>query len=344
MTIISDNNKGRSRPLGTLGGSWRLLIIPVLLIMILPIGVNATMFRNDSRHTGVYNDGGSSPTNALNWSFQPNTNASLDASLWASPTVVNGVVYIGGNDQIMYAINAFTGASIWNSTISNGDIDSSAAVSNGRVIFGSYDSNVYSLDLNGVKVWNRSTSSGIRTSPAVENGYIYIANDAGRVYRLIESSGVIDWNVSTNLTPGGGMHSSPAVANGIVYVGNMDGKLYALYANNGTQFWNYTTTAGQEVYSSPAVVNDVVYVGSNDQGLYAIGATNGTILWRVETGGGVASSPAVANGSVYFGSFDRNLYAINAITGAPQWRFRYRIRYFLESCGSERCRLCGKQR
>ena len=181
---------------------------------------------------------GERPTNALNWSFQPNTNASLDASFWASPTVVNGVVYIGGNDQIMYAINAFTGASIWNSTISNGDIDSSAAVSNGRVIFGSYDSNVYSLDLNGVKVWNRSTSSGIRTSPAVENGYIYIANDAGRVYRLIESSGVIDWNVPTNLTPGGGMHSSPAVANGIVYVGNMDGKLYALYANNGTQFWN----------------------------------------------------------------------------------------------------------
>ena len=153
MTIISDNYKGRSRPLGTLGGSWRLLIIPVLLIMILPIGVNATMFRNDSRHTGVYNDVGT-PTNALNWSFQPNTNASLDASFWASPTVVNGVVYIGGNDQIMYAINAFTGASIWNSTISNGDIDSSAAVSNGRVIFGSYDSNVYSLDLNGVKVWN----------------------------------------------------------------------------------------------------------------------------------------------------------------------------------------------
>jgi len=106
MTVISDNSKGRSRPLGTLGGSWRLLIIPVLLIMILPIGVNATMFRNDSRHSGVYNDGGTRPTNALNWSLQPNTNAFEDASYWASPTVVNGVLYIGDNGQYMRAINA----------------------------------------------------------------------------------------------------------------------------------------------------------------------------------------------------------------------------------------------
>ena len=343
MTIISDNYKGRSRPLGTLGGSWRLLIIPVLLIMILPIGVNATMFRNDSRHTGVYNDVGT-PTNALNWSFQPNTNASLDASFWASPTVVNGVVYIGGNDQIMYAINAFTGASIWNSTISNGDIDSSAAVSNGRVIFGSYDSNVYALDLNGVKIWNRSTSSGIRTSPAVEGGYVYIANDAGRVYRLIESSGVIDWNVPTNLTPGGGMHSSPAVANGIVYVGNMDGKLYALYANNGTQFWNHTTTAGQEVYTSPAVVNDVVYVGSNDQGIVChrsnerYNTLESRNWWRgcIKSCGG--------EWICLFRELRPQFICHKCDHRRPSMGFRYRIRYLLKSCGGERCRLCWKQR
>ena len=137
MTKISDNSKERSRPLGSLGGTWRLLIIPVLLIMILPIGVNATMFRNDSQHTGVYDDGGTRPTSDLNWSSQPNTNASLDVSFWASPTVVNGVLYLGDNGQVMRAINANTGAYIWNSTISNGDIDSSVAVSNGRVIFGS---------------------------------------------------------------------------------------------------------------------------------------------------------------------------------------------------------------
>ena len=119
MTVRSDNQKRRSGPLGSSGGSWRLLLIPVLLIMILPIGVNATMFRNDTAHTGVYNDGGTHPNNVLLWNhsfggFQYNNATEytyiMDNSTYASPAVVNGIVYEGSLGGKFKAINAMTGA------------------------------------------------------------------------------------------------------------------------------------------------------------------------------------------------------------------------------------------
>lgn len=269
MTERSDNSKRRSGPLGISGGTWRLLIIPVLLIMILPLGVNAMMFRNDSSHSGIYNDNGITPTNVLKWS------STTQDAVYATPAVENGRVFVGSNDNFMYAYNATTGAVLWDFD-AGGDIDSSAAVVNGVVYFGSYDHKVYALDAaNGGDHWVPFTTSNIiRSSPAVAGGYIYIGNDDGVIYAINAETGEERWHNSTNTTPMppfSGMHSSPAVANGNVYVGSEDSKIYALNATTGVRLWSYTT--GSPIISSPAVdANGIVYIGSQDGYLYALDA------------------------------------------------------------------------
>src|ERR1017187_6945304 len=50
----------------------------------------------------------------------------------SSPAVVNGVVYVGSYDNNVYALNAGTGAMLWQFT-TGGSVDSSPAVSNGLV-------------------------------------------------------------------------------------------------------------------------------------------------------------------------------------------------------------------
>ena len=123
MTERSDISKKRSGPLGISGGSWRLLIIPVLLCMILPLGASAFMFRNDTAHTGIYNDGGAPSNNVLLWNYSfggfqyinaTNFTYVMDNSTYASPIVVNNVVYEGSLGNNMTAFNATTGAPIWN--------------------------------------------------------------------------------------------------------------------------------------------------------------------------------------------------------------------------------------
>ena len=63
----------------------------------------------------------------------------------SSPAVANGVVYVGSDDHNVYALNATTGAKLWNYT-TGGYVLSSPAVVNGVVYVGSDDDNVYALN------------------------------------------------------------------------------------------------------------------------------------------------------------------------------------------------------
>lgn len=197
--------------------------------------------------------------------------------------------------------------------------DSSPAVANGVVYFGSYDKNLYALNATtGVLLWKYATGSPISySSPAVANGTVYIASQDKNLYALNATSGVLLWKYTT----GGDINSSPTVANGVVYLTSYDDYIYALNATTGALLWKYTT--GVSLVSSPAVANGVVYFGSTypDDSLYAFNATTGAYLWKYTTGNAVLSSPAVADGVVYFTSYDNNLYALNGATGALLWHY-----------------------
>jgi len=164
-------------------------------------------------------------------------------------------------------------------------------------------------------LWNFTTMQGVESSPAVDNGYVYVGSIDGAVYCIDASNGQWVWYYPT----GSAVVSSPAINNGIVYIGSDNDNVYALNATNGAKLWNYTT--GGEVTSSPAVVNSAVYIGSDDGNLYALNATSGAKLWNYTTGGEVESSPAVSDGEVYVASDDYFVYALNASTGNEIWNF-----------------------
>jgi len=56
------------------------------------------------------------------------------------------VVYVGSDDNNVYALSAKTGAKLWSYT-TGGYVDSSPAVANGMVYVGSDDDNVYAFGL-----------------------------------------------------------------------------------------------------------------------------------------------------------------------------------------------------
>jgi outer membrane protein assembly factor BamB len=126
------------------------------------------------------------------------------SSVFSSPALANGVVYIGSDDSNIYALDADTGA----------------------------------------KLWSYATGGEADTSPAVENGIVYAGGgDYGTgtntVYAVDASTGVLLWTYVT----GNGVWSSPAVANGTVYIGSNDYSVYALDAANGAKLWSFATGA-----------------------------------------------------------------------------------------------------
>ncbi len=248
MTLRSDSPKERSGLLGTGGSSWRLLLIPVLLIMILPLGVNAFMFHADPQHTGIFNDGGTRPNNVLKWNYSfggflyddpVNFTYIMDNSTYASPAVVNGVVYEGSLGNHFSAFNATTGAVLWTYT-TDADIHASPAVTNGKVYFTTYNNELLALNAaTGVQVWNSALAGAGHSSPAVVGDVVYVGDDNGTVWAFSDTIGPGDPVWAAPFQTGGVIHSSPAVANGIVYVGSDDNKTYAINAadrcgNSGT--------------------------------------------------------------------------------------------------------------
>ncbi len=272
-----------------------------------------SMYRHDVQRTGSTTSTASNGN--LLWQF--NTGDKIRSS----PAIVNGVVYEGSNNGIVYALNAATGSVIWQYD-SGSQVESSAAVVNGVVYVGIlWDGhNGYVVALNadtGSLIWRFSTNSGIESSPTVVNGVVYIGSYYGYIYALNAANGALIWSYFT----GSSTFSSPSIVNGVLYQGADNGNVYALNATNGALIWSFQT--GSQVYSTPAVVDNVVYVCSDSGTVYALKASDGSKIWQAPIGSGTDhadDSPAVANGIVYIGA--RNgYYALNATDGSQIWFF-----------------------
>ncbi|MCI4347397.1 MAG: PKD domain-containing protein [Thermoplasmata archaeon] len=108
------------------------------------------------------------------------------AAVFASPTFVNGTVYVGSWNGFEYALNASSGAIRWksflgtNSTCYSKGIDSSAAVAGGTLYVGGGDDFWYALNASTgkfdwkVRVGDTTRGNYNWASPLLFNGSLYI--------------------------------------------------------------------------------------------------------------------------------------------------------------------------
>ena len=266
------------------------------------------MFHHDPQHTGRSPFIG--PTFPVQqWAF------STGYAIGSSPAIgVDGTIYLGSGNGILYAINSDS-TQKW--TFPTGSaIQSSPAIGvDGTIYIGSDDNNLYALNPDGTQQWVFPTGNWINSSPALgADGTIYVGSEDNNLYAL-NPDGTQQWVFPT----GSYIYSSPAIgSDGNIYVGSGDANLYALNPD-GTQKWAFPT--GWYIYSSPAIGSDgTIYVGSGDANLYALNP-DGTLQWAFPTKGAIQSSPALgADGTIYVGSSDNNFYAINP-NGTEQWAF-----------------------
>ena len=87
---------------------------------------DATMFRGNLQHTGVYDAPGVPELHGVRWKFK------TLGRVYSSPAVAGGVVFVGSTDGNVYAIDAATGAQRWKFA-TQGRVVSSPAVQGGIV-------------------------------------------------------------------------------------------------------------------------------------------------------------------------------------------------------------------
>ena len=88
----------------------------------------------------------------------------------SSPTVANGVVYIGDLSGVLHAVDVQTGKALWTFK-TQGEIRSSPIVVADKVLIGSYDRYLYGLSArNGALAWKAEFQGYVHATPAAVNG------------------------------------------------------------------------------------------------------------------------------------------------------------------------------
>ncbi len=172
------------------------------------------------------------------------TGSTARARLAASPVVSGGKLYVIDADARVLALNAETGARLWQTAMPDDG--------NGRALFG-----------GGV---------------SVQDGRVFVTTGIGDVAALDAATGVIQWKVR----PGGPLRGSPTLADNQVYVMSQDNQIYALSMNDGSTAWSETgtvETTGVFGVAAPAAIQGTVIAGFSSGELNAYRYENGRNLW-----------------------------------------------------------------
>lgn len=259
----------------------------------------------------------------------------------ASPTVVDGTVYVGTAEGTVTALSAADGRRLdrfeANAGERNYGVMCSVTERDGRLFFGDDSGVVYSLDGDLTERWRVRTDGSIgRSTPAVVEGTVYVGSMDGGLYALNAATGAQEWRTSL----GDAVFTAPAVDGETVYatsitatddggpLTNPDGDdirsaretrggVHALSAADGSVRW--TVDVEDQINGEPAVADGTVVVGPRDGPVYAFDAASGEQRWFFPVGHVQEGSPAVADGVAYLAS-DR-VYAVDLASGTELWSY-----------------------
>src|SRR5262249_53934974 len=228
-------------------------------------------------------------------------------TLFASPVVCGGKVFIGGDDGHMYALDATTGATVWVGPTQASFFVDSAAVGHRLVFANSIYSTLLAYDAEtGAIAWT-SNLTDVRASPTLSNGTLYVASNDGTLTALDAETGTPLWSRQGGCCV---YDQAPAVDGGRVFQMRTDHTLTGYDARTGRQLWSTSAFSVGTLAASGGVLFFNEYPN-----VIALDEATGTQLWAspvlaLQPDG----APAVANGLVFVTT--TSLMALDAATGA----------------------------
>jgi|GEM_PF-1666796 len=200
----------------------------------------------------------------------------------AGVAVENGTVYLVGDSDRVYALDAATGDPQWSKRL--------------------------------------GARTGKNTPPTVVDGTLYIESERGVLYALDAATGDTRWtydhggegNIGSPAVADGTVVVGSVYKEGGVY-SDSKGELHGVAADTGENRW--TVSGLGALLDPPTVVDGVVHVGSFNDTFYGIDLADGTRLWSVNSGGGSVLSHAHAGERVFVGVGDGK---VQQFTPAPE--------------------------
>jgi hypothetical protein len=181
-----------------------------------------------------------------------------------SPTIQDGIAYVGGLDHKLYAIDALSGQGLWSFEAGAG-FETNPLVVAGKVYAGNRDGFFYAIHadgpLAGQLVWKFATEGPILFSAAYKDGVVYFASQDSHAYALDAESGALVWQ-SAKL-PGAGFHSFWPVVyqDRVIFAGSRNYPSTSRLLESGKD----TALEAQDIYPNRESDPDGTLVGPSGQ-------------------------------------------------------------------------------
>lgn len=273
----------------------------------------------------------------------------------ASPTVANGIVYIGSVHGLLSAYDETSGALLW-SYQARGPIYASPVIANGIAYFGTVNepqesqAGNYAIALDattGALIWADALPNGAAwVPPLITSGMaIYpMANhegESGGIIAFDASTGVQLWQDNTHegvwapptLDPGG-QYFYQGTGNPCNGTGPSDnppcsGQILKVNISTGayTTLYQVPDISGDDdCPASPVYDNGNLYFGCKDGIFFSISASTGAVNWQYNTGFsgdfGIYGSGALYNGlAIFEAEGGKKVYALNESDGSLAWSY-----------------------
>lgn len=301
------------------------------------------LFQGFSQTTVINSDFDRLPE--VTWKFKS------DTSFFASPVVNEGIVFVGGLDSILYALNLKNGNLLWQFKTA-GEIRSAICIDGEFLILNGGDGNLYKLNRNnGDVVWVFKTmgekkydfADYFHSTPVIYNEMIYFGSGDGNVYAVDKENGIERWQFLT----GDIVHTTPAIVNNKLFIGSFDGNVYALDAIGGRLLWKFKTVGHRyfpkgEVQGSPDAFEGLIFIGARDYNVYAIDQEQGYCHWNKSFTNGWGLCNNIYDSVLFIGSADeRVLIAADPKNGNESWRKKMEFLIFGNNAYSEKMLYLG---
>src|SRR6266498_891146 len=191
-----------------------------------------------------------------------------------SPTIQDGIAYVGGFDHKLHAIDAFSGQGLWTFEAGAG-FETNPLVVEDKVYAGNRDGIFYAIYTEGPQAgqlaWQYPTQGPILFSAAYKDGIVYFASQDSHAYALDAQTGTLVWKSSK--LPGAGFHSFWPVVyrDRVIFAGSRNYPSTSLLLSGGKD----TALETQDVYPNRQLDPEGTWVGplGQEPGDWAAGTT-----------------------------------------------------------------------
>jgi outer membrane protein assembly factor BamB len=247
---------------------------------------------------------------AVLWTFKAK-------SFEGTAAIGNGVVFVGCQDEFVYAVNLADGTLKWKYKTSFPAVPQLSASTVGLM-----GSPLGSAPLLTAATFFPRIGAPLKIGMAISGGAVYAGDEDGKLHCLDAKTGHQRWIFDTEAE----ITSAPNFDGNMVLFGAGNETLYCLDKDKGgNPLWTFKVPGGP-VLGSPAIIDKKTFVAGCDSSLHVIDTTKGTEIKAIDLDGQVGATPALVDDFLYVGTMTSQVQAVNLKKGTVAWTYEAKKR------------------